>query len=108
LAVDLYDALVAKALIEDKATETSLTSAGEGFFGHLGFDFDVEVKRKRPMCRSCLDWSERRNHLAGTLGQWILTDLYKKEWVIKDLDSRAVRLTDSGARGLVQVYGVSF
>jgi len=107
LAVSLYDALLAKSYIADRAAETSLTPSGEQFFSRLGFDINAASKRKRPLCRSCLDWSERRNHLAGSLGQWILADLYKKQWAIKDMDSRTVRFTESGMRGLTKTYGVS-
>ena len=104
--VALYDALVSKNLIVDKRDETILTASGKDFFKDKGVDFTLLNKSKRPQCKSCLDWSERRNHLAGTLGQWILEDIYKKGWASKSLDSRAVEFSDKGLRLFSKNYAI--
>ncbi|MGB3407412.1 MAG: hypothetical protein WBA67_07945, partial [Jannaschia sp.] len=52
---------------------------------------------RAPLCRDCLDWSERRSHLAGRLGRAILLAMEDHGWVQRDATSRAVRFTRSGA-----------
>jgi len=104
ISVALYDALVENGLLIDSASETYFTDKGRVFFEKLGVNFSEFEKRKRPLCKSCLDWSERRNHLAGSLGQWILTDLISKGWAQKDLDSRAIEFTDKGLKLLKKRY----
>ncbi len=105
--VDLYDSLVLNKLIIDKGNETIITAQGESFFHDLGVNFEDFRRSKRPLCKSCLDWSERSNHLAGHLGQWVLTDLLNKGWASKDLDSRAILFTQKGLMSFSKTYGIS-
>ncbi len=104
-AVALYDSLAGQEYIVDKQCDTLLTSAGKAFFKDLGADIEP-TRNKRPLCRSCLDWSERRNHLSGRLGQWILEDLMNKGWAIKDLNSRAIHFTPKGLASFKHRYGI--
>lgn len=97
LAVDAYDAFVERGLLQLKlaadSTETlALTRPGHDFFSGLGMDLDFSQSR-RPVCRPCLDWSERRNHLAGNLGKVLLEFLYSKRWAKPAKDSRIVQIT---------------
>lgn len=105
LGVALYDALVEKNYIVDAGGETLLTATGRDFFGELGVGLDG-IGTRRPLCRSCLDWSERRNHLAGILGQWVLADLFERGWASREADSRALRFTPEGLRLFGRRYGV--
>jgi len=107
LGVQLYDALAQQDYIVDKQCDTVLTEQGMEFFQTLGLDFIDHQRSKRPMCKSCLDWSERRNHLAGILGQWILTDVFKRGWAKKDLDSRAINFTSNGLKAFCKTYGIN-
>jgi len=93
LGVEIYDALKQHAFIIDNGCETLLTDLGKKFFSSIGFDFSQVKKSKRPICKSCLDWSERRNHLAGILGQWMLDDMFKKGWAERALDSRIINIS---------------
>jgi len=93
LAVDIYDALQNHNFIIDNGCETLLTDLGQKFFISIGFDFSEIKKSKRPICKSCLDWSERRNHLAGILGQWMLDDMLNKGWLEREFDSRIINIT---------------
>ncbi|GGI73463.1 transcriptional regulator [Shewanella hanedai] len=105
--VALYDALAKGGYIIDKASETMLTEKGLMFFNESGVNVDDFSKHKRPICKSCLDWSERRNHLAGLLGQWILMDIFNRGWATKNLDSRAILFTRSGEKSFCNKYGIS-
>ncbi|BDY05529.1 winged helix-turn-helix domain-containing protein [Ferrimonas sp. YFM] len=105
LGVAFYDALVNKGYIEDRGEETVLTASGAEFFDGLGVSLEPGPSR-RPLCRSCLDWSERRNHLAGRLGQWVLDDLLERGWASRDLDSRILRFSDRGLAKFRHRYGL--
>ena len=104
--VDLYDALVSQKIIVDDREQTHLTDLGRAFFSERGFDFSAKGRNKRPLCKSCLDWSERTNHLAGRLGQWILDDLFEHSMVTRRADSRAVIFTANGRKRFKARYGL--
>lgn len=105
-AVALYDALVRQAYIVDQSGDTVLTDSGKAFFEGLGTNIDNLPRTKRPLCKSCLDWSERRNHLAGVLGQWVLDDLFNKGWARKDLNSRVIHFAPKGLSLFEKRYGI--
>ena len=110
LSVALFSLLIKNAWIEDNGinnNEVCLTVSGKAFFTRLGVDFNILNTSKRPVCKSCLDWSERRSHLAGALGQWILNDIFNKGWACKDLDSRAVHFTPAGLKLFAKKYDIS-
>ncbi|MFB2863784.1 ArsR/SmtB family transcription factor [Aeromonas sp. MdU4] len=107
LGVRLFDALQQQRLLEIQGNDARLTQAGEAFFTGLGVDLCSLRQRKRPLCRSCLDWSERRNHLAGTLGQWILDDALARQWFKLRLDSRVIEVNKVGARQFAKRYGLA-
>jgi DNA-binding transcriptional ArsR family regulator len=87
--------------------EYALTETGSAFFTSLGIDLEVARGQRRRFACACLDWSERKPHLAGALGAALLKLLMKKRWVTRDLDSRALRLTALGRRELTGRFGLS-
>jgi len=60
----------------------------------------------RPACRPCLDWSERRPHLAGAIGAALATHCFERHWIEHIRDSRAVRITTAGRAGLRSSFGI--
>ena len=62
----------------------------------FGVDVDALSKSRRPLCRSCLDWSVRRTHLAGSVGAAILNRLYSLKWAKREDGTRIVRFTARG------------
>ncbi|EXL09289.1 ArsR/SmtB family transcription factor [Aquamicrobium defluvii] len=82
-----------------------ITSAGTRFLAETGINLDSSPS-KRPLCRTCLDWSERRPHLAGRLGAALLTRLLDLKWIARTPDSRALRITKAGESGLAQTFGI--
>lgn len=106
LGVALYDALVTQQLLIEYKHEAKLTAQGQRFFTQLGVDFEQLGRSKRPLCKSCLDWSERRNHLAGQLGAWILQYAFDNQWAKRDLTTRAIHFTPSGRLKLAQCFGL--
>ncbi|WP_226648852.1 ArsR/SmtB family transcription factor [Microbulbifer variabilis] len=108
LGVALYDSLMAEGAIIEEFQSAELTDKGKEFFSNLGVDIEGLRNSRRPLCKSCLDWSERRNHLAGILGQWILEDAFRKKWARKRLDSRVIDFSNSGLKKFLHTYRVSF
>jgi len=84
-----------------------ITAAGMRFFTALGIDLDAARDQRRRFACACLDWSERKPHLAGALGAALLKVLLKKRWLTRDLDSRALRLSMSGRRELIARFGLA-
>ncbi|WP_028021954.1 ArsR/SmtB family transcription factor [Enterovibrio calviensis] len=107
VAVRLYDDLVAQELIVDAHIEATLTDKGRQFFQSIGANISELEKQKRPMCKACLDWSERRTHLAGTLGKWLLNDAMDKGWIARIPDSRVVGFTPAGVIAFNKIYCTS-
>ena len=81
-----------------------LTPAGERFFGDWKIDLDALRRARRPLCRTCLDWSERRFHLGGALGAAILQRIFSLRWVRRELDNRAVVFSSHGERAFRMLF----
>jgi len=95
-------------LRDDPAAEGAyeLTPAGAQGFHALGLDLHALRSQRRRFACACLDWSERRPHLAGALGAALLKTALRKRWVLKDLDSRVLKLTPSGRRDFKRHFGL--
>jgi DNA-binding transcriptional ArsR family regulator len=94
--VALYESLLNRKLIRFSNDQLELSRAGHAFFGKFGIDVQSLTTLRRPMCRACLDWSERRNHLAGSLGQALLEKMFSLRWARRKEDSRAVQFSPAG------------
>jgi DNA-binding transcriptional ArsR family regulator len=105
LGVGLFDGLAAGGLIAD-TDGLVLTSAGRSWFTDLAGPQAVQPSRSRPLLRSCMDWTERRAHLAGHLGAVLHRELVARSWVLPVPGSRAVRLSAEGAAGLRDLLGI--
>ena len=81
-----------------------VTDDGRSFFGSFGFDFDPGGPR--PLCRTCLDGSERRSHIAGRLGAGLLDRTLAVRWIRRLPDTRAVAVTEAERRGFAATFGV--
>jgi len=97
MGVALFDNLVGARFIAG-GDEPRLTKRGEEFARKFGIDLDALARERRPLCKSCLDWSQRRYHLAGALGAAMLTRFYKLKWARRDRTSRAVHFSPDGER----------
>lgn len=106
LGVELFEALIYNGWILELDNQVTLTEQGRAKFSHLGVDFAQINKSRRPLCKACLDWSERKSHLAGHIGQWVLDDLIARGWAKQDLDSRAIQFTPQGLKAFKKQYGI--
>lgn len=106
LGVGLYHRLLERQLLAVHSDQLMLTKLGAEFFTAAGANLTQLEKQKRPLCKSCLDWSERRNHLAGALGQWVLQDILTQGWAVRDSDSRALHFHPKGIARFNTRYGI--
>jgi DNA-binding transcriptional ArsR family regulator len=83
-----------------------VTDAGGSWLGSLGVDIDLLRRSRRVIARPCLDWTERRDHLAGGAGAAIATIMLDRRWITRVEGSRAVRLTLRGREGLLRTLGL--
>jgi DNA-binding transcriptional ArsR family regulator len=103
LGVALLEALQGQRLLTH---ELDVTPHGADRFARLGIEVDELARGRRPLTRGCLDWTERRHHLAGALGAALATSFVERGWIERLPSSRAVRLTDSGRRALARELAV--
>jgi DNA-binding transcriptional ArsR family regulator len=89
------------------AEDYALSEAGIDGFAALGIDLAATRARRRRFACPCIDWSERRPHLGGALGAAVLAAALRRRWLTPDLDSRALRLTDEGRRGMARRFGAA-
>ncbi|MBY7144837.1 helix-turn-helix transcriptional regulator [Virgibacillus sp. NKC19-3] len=105
LGVSITEAFAEKGYLLEDADDFLVTDNGEKFFYHFGIDIEVLRKKRRHFARKCLDWSERRYHLAGSLGNAVLVQLFDLGWIEK-LPDRAVKITKRGESGLYETLGI--
>jgi DNA-binding transcriptional ArsR family regulator len=106
LGVTLADALSEKNLIALTEDGGVVTRRGEKFFAELGVDVKQASRMRRCFCRPCLDWSERRPHLAGAVGAALARRCFELGWIVRMKDTRAVAITRRGADGFHRLFGV--
>ena len=107
LGVMLTDALVTRRAIIVSDSTGTLTQAGRVLLEPLGLE-PAEERDRRPLCKPCLDWSERRTHLAGRLGALIARVAFERGWIRRKKDSRAVDVTEKGIAELRARFGVEW
>ncbi|MEW2068330.1 helix-turn-helix domain-containing protein [Streptomyces sp. NPDC007346] len=103
LGIRITEAMTVRGLLRQD-TGFALTGAGLDWFGELGIALDGAGRR--PLVRGCLDWTERRPHLAGAAGAALCAYVLEAGWCERFGSGRAVRVTPLGARGLSEALGV--
>lgn len=107
LGVRIADALRASGAVEIAGDAAALTESGRARMQALGILApDGDARSTRPVCRPCLDWSERRPHLAGALGAAICAHALDQGWVRRRTGTRALEITPAGKIGFRQAFGV--
>lgn len=83
-----------------------VTQSGRAFFDRLGVRLSPAKGSKRPFCRPCLDWSERRWHIAGIVGAALTSRCFELGWTERRKDTRAITVTPAGKRAFDELFGV--
>src|SRR6266702_1106554 len=110
LGVQMLDSMKNQQLIRQRKQEIELTPEGERFLAkHLQISSDMLTHPRRPVCKACLDWSERRHHLAGTLGAAMMNRFAELKWAARDPTpgSRVVNFTRNGEKRFAALFGSS-
>lgn len=104
LGVMAYESLLARRVLKPSADAVSLTPSGQRWFADFGIDAPAIALQRRSFCRPCLDWSERRHHLAGALGAALLNRLFDLGWARRTSESRAIAFTPPGERAFRSTF----
>ena len=107
LAVRIYDELLTSGHIEPFEDKLNLTASGEALLVSLGVDADDLRKPSQATVRSCLDWTERRPHLAGRAANSMLEALIQRGWLARDHVARSIRVTDLGKSEMFAFFDLS-
>ena len=105
-AVAIADALIARGYIVLGEDGGEVTAAGVRVLGDFGLSPAPQARSRRIFCKPCLDWSERRYHVAGHVGAEICRCCLERGWFARERDTRGLRLTAIGQEGLFETFGV--
>ena len=107
LGVQITDAFIAEGTLVREDRAFVLSDNGRAAFADLGIDVDALGRRGSRLGRACLDWSERRYHLAGPLGVALASRLFELSWIERTPTPRVLRLTNAGRRAIKTRFGVT-
>ena len=106
LGVRLHDSLKANGFVREDGEDIDLTDRGAAFIREFGIDLDTLSTLRRPLCLSCLDWSARRTHLAGSLGTALLDRIYTLGWARREENSRVISFNRKGEQDFLKTFAV--
>ena len=110
LGVQMLDSMRKQRLVRQTKQTIELTVEGERFMAkNLQISAEMLAHPRRPLCKACLDWSERRHHLAGTLGAAVMTRFTELKWAARDAapGSRVVNFSRNGEKRFAALFGES-
>jgi DNA-binding transcriptional ArsR family regulator len=107
MGVQLFDSLVRRGFLRTQREALDLSDDGRAFVTDFGIDVERLESGKMPVCRECLDWSERRSHLAGSLGRAFLGRFEEMGWVTLEKVARIVRFSAAGETAFASSFPVS-
>ncbi|GAB5510246.1 MAG: winged helix-turn-helix domain-containing protein [Hyphomicrobiales bacterium] len=107
MGTQLFDSLVTQGHLAIEGEELLLTDKGADFVAHFQIDLDDLRARRSPLCLECLDWSERRSHLAGSLGRAFLSRFEALAWAKRDQKTRIVTFSPRGEEEFNRLFSVS-
>lgn len=107
LGVAVTDTLLERGDLARSGEDFRLTRRGRERLSEFGLDIGLAEGARRSFARACMDWSERRPHLAGALGAELCRHLFRLGWLRPRSGQRAVAITVSGTKGLKEQLGVS-
>jgi DNA-binding transcriptional ArsR family regulator len=96
MGVKMFDGLLGRGHLHFENGELQLTESGRNFAIGLGIEIETLSAGRSPLCRECLDWSERRSHLAGSLGRALLARFVALDWASVNNSTRVVKFTAGG------------
>jgi DNA-binding transcriptional ArsR family regulator len=108
VAVQVCESLQERKILAPVDDTFDLTPGGERWLENFGIDPKcLRANRKRPLVRRCLDWTERKFHIAGTVGAALLDLFRSREWIKQEVGSRIVTITDDGRAAFKTHFGIT-
>lgn len=107
LGVEITQALLTKGYLEKNEREFIVTPKGEQFFIDFGINLQDLKRKRRSFSHTCLDWSERCHHLAGSLGNGLLQHFLDFNWIVQVPTIRAIKVTEKGKVGFKEVFDIN-
>jgi DNA-binding transcriptional ArsR family regulator len=106
LGVAVSDALVTRGLLTLRAGSYALPPVGRRWFERFGVEVAPLEDGRRPLLRSCIDWTERREHLGGSLGAALAMHLLERDWLRRVRGERSLLVTAAGRTGFSRTLGL--
>ncbi|MBN8853561.1 MAG: transcriptional regulator [Sphingobacteriales bacterium 50-39] len=106
VGVQVTESLLRQKLIVHRGKEFEVTAAGVKWFETMGIDCTELQKQRRSFSRVCLDWTERKHHLAGSLGAALLTKMRGSHWLRPGTDARVFIVTGKGQKAMSELFKI--
>lgn len=106
LGTQVTAALVKRRVLVDHGHSYTLTAGGRRWLTRLGLEVEPLLQQRRKFAPSCLDWSERQNHLGGALGAALAAHFVAQRWVQRRADSRELAITPKGRAALAEHFRI--
>lgn len=107
LGVRMMDSLLARGHLAEAPDGVTLTQSGRHYLTDFSIDIAAIEASRRPLCKACLDWSNRRSHLAGPLAAALLDRFYTLGWARRLDNSRTVAFTPAGEAAFLKTFPLS-
>ena len=107
VGVLITEKLISQKVIELQNKTYNLTVKGNKFFKDFGIDINELENKRRFFAKPCLDWSERKYHLSGSLGAALLDEMLRLDWMRRKRNSRAVIITSKGQSEIYNKFKLS-
>lgn len=106
IGVALAESLLQQKIIIEKNNTFEITSEGEKWFSDFGVNIGDAKKQKRIFLKPCLDWSERRYHIAGSVGTLLLNKMLEQDWIRRTANSRVILITGKGEKEMLKSFKI--
>lgn len=106
VGVALADSLLEQEIIVERNNAFEISLHGKKWFSDFGINLEEAQKQKRIFLKPCLDWSERRNHIAGSVGTLLFNKMKNEDWLRKTENSRAIIVTAKGKKELLKYFKI--
>jgi len=106
IGVALADSLLEQKIIIEKNNTFEISPEGEKWFSDFGVNIGDAKKQKRIFLKPCLDWSERRYHIAGSVGTLLLNKMLEQDWIRRTKDSRVIIITGKGEKEMLKSFKI--
>lgn len=105
--VRILDSLLSRKLAIETKDAIEITNPGRNAMADLGVDVEALEAQRRPMCKSCLDWSARRSHLAGSLGSALFMRITELKWAKRIKDTRVIDFSMGGEKEFLKAFPIT-